>query len=969
MRGTAIRLIFILIVFLELTMPLSVCAIEPPPPDLSQLDIECTIPPDSLRNAVVFDAGNIKTGATYGVTGNTGNFAEAEYGDRFSMTMYPALNGHDHGWMSALMIGGIVDGDTIIDMAYDIQTRDPELKPYLPRVGGITRVGDYADDEFLAVCTDIITDPEFIPAYNTYDGPSSNIPLGIELTQHSYNWSDTAYNDFIVTTYQMVNIGENHITDGWIGFMIDPDYYDTTLYRILPQEEQEFLLNDDQVILLDTILYSSTDAFAIHCPMAFDDDGDPDALNSSWTEYSVRHAMATVLLNCSLESPDIRFNWWYNDSYYLKSGFAPRQLGTPQNPMRRYAVGDSSEPASQADHYYTMAFPEVDYSTMEVGLFDTTNGWLSWPKDSTGNYLRDDLRYIYSFGPFDMMPGDTITFTMALVGGENIHVDPGNYADNFSYENPWPYFNNLDLSDIMTNIQKADSVYRSGFILPDPGPPVGLKIVDFSPDSVTLGWRGKTHPRTAGYYIDMKDTSVDNQWHRFPADLITDTVATIPVFDPSRKYLYAVGTVAESGRESPHSMPISCIPGRAHTPDDFAVALDSIYPVLSWSATPGTMPVFNIYRSLWDDDFKLYDSTCTPAYRDNNVTSGTMYRYRVSALDDYGYESVLSDSIAVIPMALDHGVLFYDLNDVSTVHTDAYRREYLMRLVRAMPPDMPVTYHNIADGRLSLPELADYQLIIFDNEKDAAVLPYISTDSIGYYLAYGGKAIFITLNASHSKYSMLHTKMIHHDTLNFFNTVFCLDSTFVNAMVFLNGAIEGDLTGCQAEDAHYPTLAFDAEKLNAAPIPINGAIPLSGVIYPRENIDILYRYQSLYPDSLINGAVNGIHVHNDNLDFIVFHFPLSLMREPENILALHRAMTDLDFDADCGDVYPDGFITVGDAIAIVRYLYKQAGAPIDVRTADVNCDGFVDMADALIIINKIFKETPPLNCCPPEDTF
>ena len=111
--------------------------------------------------------------------------------------------------------------------------------------------------------------------------------------------------------------------------------------------------------------------------------------------------------------------------------------------------------------------------------------------------------------PVDLNPGDSITFALALVGSENFHVNPGDYTQYYSPYSPYEFQFHLDFTELMINHRRADSVYCSRYSLPRPGPPVGLRVVDYDDDHVKLTWNASSHPDMYGYHLNIKDTVYD----------------------------------------------------------------------------------------------------------------------------------------------------------------------------------------------------------------------------------------------------------------------------------------------------------------------------------------------------------------------------------------------------------------------------------------------------------------------------
>jgi hypothetical protein len=231
------------------------------------------------------------------------------------------------------------------------------------------------------------------------------------------------------------------------------------------------------------------------------------------------------------------------------------------------------------------------------------------------------------------------------------------------------------------------------------------------------------------------------------------------------------------------------------------------------------------------------------------------------------------------------------------------------------------------------------------------------------YLSHGGRALFIIPNASTTDLPTVKPKLQYYGEGDFFHDLLHLDSVMINAIVLRDGKLHGDLSGCLSESPGYPDLEADSAKLVLAPVEIGGYIPLAGFLYPQDDVELIYRYQSMYPDSVFHNQVNGIAYADEICRFILFNFQLSLMGEPSNIIALRKALEFLGVDINCGDVNDDSRLDVGDAVLLVNYLFRAGPPPGDWHRADVNCDQEVDLGDAVVIVNVIFWDWPGLNCC------
>ena len=88
-------------------------------------------------------------------------------------------------------------------------------------------------------------------------------------------------------------------------------------------------------------------------------------------------------------------------------------------------------------------------------------------------------------------------------------------------------------------------------------------------------------------------------------------------------------------------------------PDDLTVAPNVGYIGLAWDATPDPgLHKYNIYRGTSISTITLMDSIVgdPPAsnYQDSDVSQEQLYYYQVSAVDQAGNESILSDTVSVI---------------------------------------------------------------------------------------------------------------------------------------------------------------------------------------------------------------------------------------------------------------------------------------------------------------------------------
>jgi hypothetical protein len=67
----------------------------------------------------------------------------------------------------------------------------------------------------------------------------------------------------------------------------------------------------------------------------------------------------------------------------------------------------------------------------------------------------------------------------------------------------------------------------------------------------------------------------------------------------------------------------------------------------------------------------------------------------------------------------------------------------------------------------------------------------------------------------------------------------------------------------------------------------------------------------------------------------------------------------------CGDANGDCQINVGDAVALINYIFKGGAAPVPICRGDASNDGAVNVADAVFLVSYIFRGgmAPEEYCC------
>jgi len=900
------------------------------------------------RLFAVLNAGNLAA-SLYNLQVGRGYFDDSpltdpETGATLSYINYPGTADFMYGFGGGLWIGGIRGGDTITSTTVDLNEWKPDYSAINPILGALSRTGNFADDEFTMVCHD-------------QGGWEDQKELYVEVTQNSYAWSDSLYDDFIILTYTVKNYSYTYnLENVYIGYLMDND--------LLHVANISSGSDDDISAVLDTVLYDDDASSRAFIPYSFDNDGDP--FYTVWDNHSVRGAISIRLLDCSFAVEHQNFNWWYYHGQ-VERDFGPRRVGIPSDPFRPFDMDNLGLPTTDADQYYVMSHPEVDYNGLEINAHDSTDGWIPISSDNAG--LVYDTRFLYSFGPVDIPKRATVTFALAIVLSDNFHANATDFADLYDPANPAPYEQSFDFSEMMTLHRRADSVYQSGLLLPHPGPPQGMTVNDFGDTWASLSWSKSQRGDLAGYYLYVKDTLVDNEWHRVFDNPTSDTSYIFDVPQRGRAYQLAVSLVDTKGRESGPSLPMTVFTGVPDAPNGLQVDIADNVPYLEWDNHPDpNVTRYLIYRAQWNGNFELYDSTgLTPYYYDFNAESGVRYSYKISAKNDIDLESPASDPAMILYMAMDQGILFYNLNrsegpNAGPFLMDCFEDLYLSAFTR-----VEMDRFDQGDNDLTFKRMADYSLIIVDWEKLENGISTQLVDSLTLYLSNGGKALFVLLSANIGSVNggaPDTNRFVSGPYRAFFHDLLKLDSSVTNNYMFTDGSFHGDLMSCESMVDGYPQLIADTRKLENSPfIPITGYIPMSGCLYPTDDVEILYRYTSGEAGSTCDGEVNGIRYLGEDYSFILLNFPLTQMIEPASFATLARAMSDLGINMDCGDLVDNDRIDLGDIVYLINYLFRDGPAPAIMSNADINCNEEVNLGDVVGMINYLFRDKTLLRCC------
>ncbi|MCX6835312.1 MAG: hypothetical protein NTW07_09315, partial [candidate division Zixibacteria bacterium] len=271
------------------------------------------------------------------------------------------------------------------------------------------------------------------PPWDTY----RHNPLGLVVTQKSMAWSGSLVDDFVLFEYEMTNVGENDLEEVYVGVWCSS-------YGWFSLNEQ----SDDLTGFLadfpspDGCDYDDT----LRIAYGMDDDGDP--VQNRFNSQSRRGVVGVMLLGASSPNVQVGYSWhiWNAD---WSQAYGPRRRGTDDEPFRSFG-SSLAWPGSDRNLYYIMSHPHIAYDQMFSAV--DHYGWLPPWIDAAEYASGWTYDMLYTFGPFELPRKDKISFTIAVVGGDNVHNDP---TIKFNPQNPQYYYDQLDFSELAENARWA----------------------------------------------------------------------------------------------------------------------------------------------------------------------------------------------------------------------------------------------------------------------------------------------------------------------------------------------------------------------------------------------------------------------------------------------------------------------------------------------------------------------------------
>jgi hypothetical protein len=395
---------------------------------------------------------------------------------------YPAGSDLEHMFHGGIWIGAKIDDAVYTSVGCDGWWWIYELWPDREPQGAIIErsvkpnVFCYSPDavshqDVMAVYADTCPDIPLSPAPRDPWDDRKHFPLDVRITQKSYSWSTPGFDKFIIAEYTIENIGNYLLSQMYVGFYIDADVMHTDEDPLGPYGCQ-----DDITGFLQEYEILPGDIRVVNIAWAADNDGHGDADGGAGTPYftdqSPRSVIGIRLLRYPNPEVQISYNWWISSVYGSPRDWGPWKAANQAvwEQMNPYGSGNAfpdnalGTPGGDVSKYFIMSNGEIDYDQIYSCVWPEwypSEGWLPVNETKCEDFADGlDTRFLLSFGPLDQIAsGESLSFAVAFVIGESLHVEPLNLAENFSDDDPSEFHSNLDFSGLVQNALIAESLY------------------------------------------------------------------------------------------------------------------------------------------------------------------------------------------------------------------------------------------------------------------------------------------------------------------------------------------------------------------------------------------------------------------------------------------------------------------------------------------------------------------------------
>jgi len=442
---------------------------------------------------------------------------------------YPYPGNVNYMFSGCFWIGAIVGRDTLVSVGADGWHYTMEMWPAPYPESKIIRrslsnpedLDAVSEQDFISTYVDTVTDPSCVIDDDFDNRPHK--PLNIRVVQRSYAWSYSYAEDFVLFDYSIENIGRKKLEKVYMGIYVDghvglQDFWDDAQDDICGFRRTIPAVKDcPGQDWLDTINI----AWIADC------DGKRNVSDLPPCPEAMTLTGVTgtrVIRTPSTDTLKYSFNWWVSN-VDASLDFGPRQQDKPDDRFRDFG-GNLGTPMGDRNKYYILRHEEFDYDQLFCAKDNTADGWT--PPTIHAPEIADgyDTRYLLSFGPFDIQPGEVLPITLAYIAGEDFHSDCSAYENLFDAYHPEKFYEYFNFNDLGKNAMWASWIYDNPGVDTDGNGYKGpMRFCNH--DSV---WVLDSVPEGSGKYFKNGEDSVSGHWEYTVVDTIYTAGDGVPDF-------------------------------------------------------------------------------------------------------------------------------------------------------------------------------------------------------------------------------------------------------------------------------------------------------------------------------------------------------------------------------------------------------------------------------------------------------
>ncbi|MBN1211276.1 MAG: hypothetical protein JXA92_01755, partial [candidate division Zixibacteria bacterium] len=404
----------------------------------------------------------VNNNGTFGTGFALGSPSDCFTGNLVLSCEYPKGSGTRYLFAGAFWIGAVVGRDTLVSVGADGWQHCQEMFPDAEEYGGGMIYRSIIDPD-KPEYKNAVSEQDYIAEYSDtfvtgvpglcsdYTDGRPHMPLNIGITQCSYAWSYPYAEDFVLFDYSIKNIGQERITQVYMGLYVDAD--------VNKEGGDPSGFQDDICGFVDTlpIRYGQC-IFTDTVFIAWIADNDGELRGGGLLTTPLPHATAMRIVRTPQDDLNVSFNWWVSNGT-ASLDFGPRRK---IDNFRDLGTGGLGTPEGDRNKYDFLRNREFDYNQIYTASISPSDPTWLYPNQTIAQDISNgfDTRFLLSFGPFSIEPGQTLPLSFAYLAGDNFHVDPDN-GQNYLVDNYIPeiYESNLNFTNLGINAMWASWIY------------------------------------------------------------------------------------------------------------------------------------------------------------------------------------------------------------------------------------------------------------------------------------------------------------------------------------------------------------------------------------------------------------------------------------------------------------------------------------------------------------------------------